>query len=163
MANIALDAGKVVLKDGKASCACCVCPTCQVDISQNTSFLQTLQNATGVSIDLQPTEYSNYSFTQTPSGDFEASFNNYEGIVEAIITFSNSCKQVYVYIGLIDSYGVSFTYQNASCPYEPTIDVDGILYFQQPGADCYVNGISFPILRTYSSDYPPPSINFTVF
>lgn len=26
MANIALDAGKVVLKDGKASCTCCVCP-----------------------------------------------------------------------------------------------------------------------------------------
>jgi len=149
------------------NCACCGCRPCQVDISQNASFLQTLQNATGVSINLTPTQYSDYFFTPSPNG-FEVRFDNYEGTIIAEIIFDKSCKQVFIYIDVGgDNYATSFTYENNSCPYSPSFDVGGITYNQEIGADCYVNGVRFPMLRTYIfSNYPPPippSINFTVF
>jgi hypothetical protein len=145
-------------------CACCsTCRPCQVDISQNASFLQTLQNATGVSINLPQTEYSDYLFTPLPNG-FDGRFDNYEGTLIAEIIFDKSCKQVFIYIDVGgDNYATSFT----SCSFAPSFDVGGITYNQEIGADCYVNGVRFPMLRTYIfSNYPPPippSINFTVF
>jgi hypothetical protein len=148
------------------NCACCGgCRPCQVDISQNESFLQTLQNATAVSISLTSEEYSDYLFTPLPNG-FDARFDNYAGAIIAEIVFDKICKQVFIYIDVGgDNYATSFTYE--SCPYSPSFDFAGMTYNQEIGADCYVNGVRFPMLRTYIfSNYPPPippSINFTVF
>lgn len=72
MANIALDAGKVVLKDGKASCTCCggvVCPpiTSEYNVISEAMY-NALQDGGSFNATGYGSEWTGCSFSGTSSG-----------------------------------------------------------------------------------------------
>ena len=90
MANIALDAGKIVLKDGKASCACCevVCPEITDSyIVISKEIYDALYEGGIVSGSGGGSEYTGCSFSGTAAGN--AGFCNGSAVVEGGVTCSD--------------------------------------------------------------------------
>jgi len=144
MANIAIDAGKVVLKDGKASCTCCATGGCGCFITSGA--LKSI-------IDMASTVYVNG--TPTPWNPALTIVNNTPPTPSAVITYSSGTLCITADDGTSSSWLLPAGKTVAECgnPISPF----------PPGPDIIVvNGITLQAVNWFGSTMPQtPNIVFT--